>query len=111
MAYPVAMDTLPALSHEVWKRTPPAAQASIRALAARVATLEGMVQTLQEQLPQSSRNSSRPPSSDSPPHERPHRPRRPCRRGGQPGHPGHTQPLMPVDEVDEVVVLQAAQCA
>jgi transposase len=111
MAYPVAMDTLPALSHEVWKRTPPEAQAYMRALEARVATLEGMVQTLQEQLHQSSRNSSRPPSSDPPHRERPHRPRSPRRRGGQPGHPGHTRTLMPVDEVDEVVVLKPAQCA
>jgi transposase len=111
MAYPVAMDTLPALSHEVWKRTPPEAQAYIRALEARVATLEGMVQTLQEQLHQTSRNSSRPPSSDPPHRERPHRPRSTRRRGGQPGHPGHTRTLRPVDEVDEVVVLKPAQCA
>jgi transposase len=111
MAYPVAMDTLPALSHEVWKRTPPEAQAYIRALEARVATLEGMVQTLQEQLHQNSRNSSRPPSSDPPHRERPHRPRSPRRRGGQPGHPGQTRTLRPVDEVDEVVVLKPAQCA
>ena len=39
MAYPGSMDTPPALLHEVWQRTPPEAQASIR-------------------------NSSRPPSSD-----------------------------------------------
>jgi len=38
MAYPVAMETLPALSHKVWEQTPPEAQASIRALEARVVT-------------------------------------------------------------------------
>jgi hypothetical protein len=54
------METLPALSHEVWERTPPEAQAYIRALEMRVATLEGMQQALQEQLHQTSRNSSRP---------------------------------------------------
>ena len=71
MAYPVAMETLPALSHEVWERTPSEAQAYIRALEARVETLASMVhafqeqvRTLQEQLNQTSRNSSRPPSSD-----------------------------------------------
>jgi transposase len=110
MAYPVAMETLPALSHEVWQRTPPEAQAYIRALEARVATLEGMRQALQEQLHQTSRNSSRPPSSDPPHRERPHRLRSTRRRGGQPGHPGHTRTLVPVDEVNEVVVIKPAQC-
>ena len=55
LAYPVAMETLPALSHEVWKRTPPEAQAYIRALEMRVATLEGGMQALHEQLQQTSR--------------------------------------------------------
>src|SRR4030095_5823205 len=73
MAYRVAMETLPALSHAVWERTLPEAQASIRALEARVETLASMVhtfqeqvRTLQEQLNQTSRNPSRPPSSDPP---------------------------------------------
>src|SRR6266705_1812278 len=109
MAYPVAMETLPALSHEVWQRTAPEAQAYIRALEARVATLEGMRQALQEQLNQTSRNSSRPPSSDLPHRERPHRPRSTRRRGGQPGHPGSTRTLIPVADVDEVVVLKPEQ--
>lgn len=104
------METLPALSHEVWERTPPEAQAYIRALEARVTTLEGMMQALQEQLNQTSRNSSRPPSSDPPYSERPRRPRSKRRRGGQPGHPGHTRTLVPVDEVDEVVVIKPDQC-
>jgi transposase len=110
MAYSVAMETLPALSHEVWKRTPPEAQAYIQALEARVATLEGLMQALQEQLTQTSRNSSRPPSSDPPHRERPHQPRSTRRRGGQPGHPGMTRTLIPVEEVDEVVVLKPTQC-
>src|SRR5215218_2899641 len=110
MAYPAAMETRPALSHEVWEQTPPKAQAYIQALEARVATLEGMMQALQDQLNQTSRNSSRPPSSDPPQSERPRRPRTTRRRGGQPGHPGHTRPLVPVDEVDEVVGLKPEQC-
>src|SRR5947209_9688740 len=104
------METLPALSHEVWERTPPEAQASIRALEARVATVEGMMQAWQEQLNQTSRNSSRPPSSDPPQPPRPHRPRGQRRRGGQPGNPGATRTLIPVEEVDEVVVIKPAQC-
>jgi transposase len=114
------MSTHPSLSQELWERTPPevrayieavdARQASREALEARVATLEALVQALQEQLNQTSRNSSRPPASDPPQHDRPRRPRSQRRRGGQPGHPGHTRTLIPVDEVQEVVVIKPEQC-
>ena len=99
------METPPTLPHEVWERTPPEAQAYIRALEARVETMASMVDTLQEQvrtlqdqLNQTSQNSSRPPSSDPPQHRRPHRPQSHRRRGGQPGHPGHTRTLIPVQQ-------------
>jgi len=111
------METPPAFPHEVWERTPSEAQAYIRALEARVEALEAMVQALQEhnralqeQLNQTSRNSSRPPSSDPPQHARPRRPRSKRRRGGQPGHPGHTRTLLPVEEVNAVVVLKPEAC-
>jgi transposase len=111
------METPPALLHEVWAQIPPEAQAYIRELEARVETLTCMVHALQEQvgtlqaqLHQTSRNSSRPPSTDPPQPRRPRRPRSKRRRGAQPGHPGHTRPLLPVDEVNEVVVLKPAQC-
>ena len=111
------MDTPPALLHEVWERTPPEAQAYIRAMEARVETLTSMVHafqeqvgTLQEQLHQTSRNSSRPPSSDPPQVQRPRRSRGKRRRGGPPGHPGHTRTVLPVDAVDAVVVLKPAEC-
>src|SRR5712692_6756283 len=111
------METPRAIPHDMWEQLPPEAQASIQALEARVEALEAMVQALQEhnralqeQLYQTSRNSSRPPSSDPPQSERPHRPRSKRRRGGQPGHPGHTRPLLPVEEVDEVVVIKPEQC-
>ena len=118
MAYPVVMETLAALLSDIWEQTPPEAQAYIRALEARVAALEPMIEalqeenrTLQEQLHQTSRNSSRPPSSDPPQSARPKRPRGKRRGGGQPGHPGHTRTLIPVEEVDEVVVLKPEQCS
>src|SRR5262249_56368956 len=107
------METLPALRHEVWEWIPPEAQAYIRALEARVETLTSMVHalqeqvgTLQEQLHQTSRNSSRPPSSDPPQHQRPHRPRGQRRRGGQPGHPGSTRTLSPVADDAALLVLK-----
>src|SRR5215510_12758525 len=112
------MDTPTALSPDLWERTPPEAQAYIRALESRLSALEAWVQTLQEQnralqerLHQNSRNSSRPPSSDPPQSPRPRRPRGQRRRGGQPGHPGHTRTLLPVEEVDEVVVLKPDRCS
>jgi len=111
------METLPALRHEVWARTPPEAQAYIRTLEARVETLTTLVHALQEQvgtlqaqLHQTSQHSSRPPSSDPPQSQRPRRPRSKRRRGGQPGHPGHTRTLLPVDAVQEVVVIKPAEC-
>jgi transposase len=82
----------------------------MRALEARVAALEGMLQALQAQLTQTSQNAARPPSSDPPQSVRPRRPRSHRRRGGQPGHPGHTRTLIPVEDVKEIVVLKPAQC-
>jgi transposase len=110
MAYLVAMATPAALPRDIWERTPPQAQAYIGALEARVTALVAMGQALQEQLHQTSRNPSRPPSSDPPLPQRSHRPRGQRRRGGQPGHPGSTRTLIPVEEVDEVVVITPAQC-
>jgi transposase len=110
MAYLVAMETPAALPRDIWECTPPEAQAYIGALEARVTALAAMGQALQEQLHQTSRNSSRPPSSDPPLPPRPHRPRGQHRRGGQPGHPGSTRTLIPVEEVDEVMVLKPEQC-
>jgi transposase len=111
------MKTPAALSSDLWERTPPEAQAYIRALESRLSALEARVQTLQEQnralqerLHQNSRNSSRPPSSDPPQSPR-RRPRGQRRRGGQPGHPGHTRTLLPVEEIDEVVVLKPDRCS
>src|SRR2546430_12819015 len=102
------METHPVLPQELWDETPPEVQVHIRALEARLVTLEAMVQplqeqicALQEQMNQTSCNSSRPPSSDPPHHKRLrwHRSKRRC--GGQPGHPGHTRTLLSVSDFDE----------
>jgi hypothetical protein len=53
MAYSVAMETPAALSPDIWDRTPPEAQASIRSLEARlesVEALEARIHTLQDQI-------------------------------------------------------------
>ena len=63
------------------------------------------IATLEEQLKLNSRNSSKPPSSDSP-GQRGHRAKRPPsarKRGGQPGHQGHCREILPESEVDQVV--------
>jgi transposase len=116
----MAMDTHPILPQQLWDQTPPEVQVYIRALEARLESVEALeatlhmlqeqLRTLEERLNQSSRNSSRPPSSDPPQSARPKRPRSKRRRGGQPGHRGHTRTLIPVEEVDEVVVLKPNQC-
>jgi transposase len=106
------MNSEPLFSPELWERTPPAVQAYLRALEARVAALEATVQQLREQLQQDSRTSSRPPSSD-PPQALAKRPRREPtgrRPGGQPGHEGHARVLIPVEQVDVVMPVKPARC-
>jgi transposase len=68
---------------------------------------------LKEKLGKSSRNSSRPPSSDGPA-ERAKRPRKePSGRapGGQPGHDKHERPEVPPEKVSKRVVLRPSRCA
>jgi transposase len=112
------METPAALTPDIWERTPPEAQAHIGALESHLSALEVRMHALQEQnhtleerLNQTSRNSSRPPSSDSPQSPRRRRPRSGRGRGGQPGHAGHTRTLLPVEEVHEVVVLKPERCS
>lgn len=112
------METPAALTPDIWERTPPEAQAYIGTLESRLSALEARVQaleaqngTLQERLNQTSRNSSRPPSSDPPQRPQLRRARSGRRRGGQPGHTGHTRRLLPGEEVNEVVVLKPDRCS
>jgi transposase len=96
----------------IWERIPPEVQSYIRALENRVAALEATVQQLREQVQQTSRTSSRPPSSD-PPQALGKRPRREPtgrRPGGQPGHAGQARALVPVEEVDVVVPVKPERC-
>jgi len=106
------MDSQILLPPEIWERTPPEAQAYIRELEMRVAALEATVQQLREQVQQTSRTSSRPPSSDPPQalSKRPRREPRGRRPGGQPGHEGQTRVVVPIETVDVVVPVKPERC-
>ena len=74
--------------------------------------VQATIQQLTERLQQTSRTSSRPPSSD-PPHalgQRPQRGPTGRRPGGQPGHEGQARGLVPVEEVDVVVPVKPERC-
>jgi transposase len=76
-----------------------------------VARLEKRVAELEEKLGMSSRNSSKPPSSDPPtvtPKSKPATGRKP---GGQPGHKGHRRAMFPPERVTEVVECKPTRCA
>ncbi len=71
----------------------------LRAALEEIASLRERVAELEAQLAQSSRNSSKPPSSDGPATAR--SPSKPSgrKRGGQPGHEGHERVMLPPDRV------------
>src|SRR6516162_11743534 len=92
------------ITEELIARQSPEAQAIIRALLAKI-------QQLQDQLNQSPRNSSVPPSTQHP-HAKPPRPQSPAARrpGGQTGHPRHERLLLPSGQCDEVIPLKPTAC-
>ena len=78
--------------------------ARVDELEAKVEALSQQLETLISQLGSSSRNSSKPPSSDSP-EQRSQRPKRKPssrNRGGQPGHTRHQRVLYPPEKVNRV---------
>ena len=80
-------------------------------LKAQVTKLLDRVVKLEEELRKSSRNSSKPPSSDGP--AVPPRPRKPStgrKPGGQPGHERHKRELVPLDKVRKVVECIPERC-
>ena len=86
-------------------------KARVAELEAQVATLLARVTDLEARLGQNSRNSSKPPSSDSP--GAPKRPKRKPsgrKRGGQPGHEGRTRELLLPEQVDEIFELKPEKC-
>lgn len=71
-----------------------------------------LVLTLKEELARSSRNSGKPPSSDSPQQraERQGKESSGLKRGGQPGHRGAKRELVPVEQVNELNHVYPSQC-
>lgn len=87
---------------------------------ARIERLEALVEELRrenaelkEKLGKSSRNSSKPPSSDSPADKAQRRSKEPTGRapGGQPGHDKHEHPEVDPEKVSKRVVLRPDRCA
>ena len=74
-------------------------------LRSKLTALASELAQLRERIGRSSRNSSKPPSSDGPGGFKPSERRKSSgrNRGGQPGHPGSGPELLPIEWLDEVV--------
>ena len=106
------MNTTPAgIAEADWLATPAAVRAFILAqqqendeLRSQLTALASELASLRERIGRSSRNSSKPPSSDGQGFKPPERRKGSGRkRGGQQGHPGAGPELLPIERVDEVV--------
>jgi hypothetical protein len=106
------MSALPAGIPEAdWLETPASVRALINAQQQEIELLRGQLTTLatelanlRERIGRSSRNPSKPPSSDGKGFKQPERRKGSGRkRGGQQGHPGSGPELLPIERVDEVV--------
>jgi transposase len=79
-------------------------------LRAKIAQLEALVAQLQDIIQKNSRNSSKPPSSDSPSVIRPGAPKSHKKQGGQPGHKGQKRELFSPEQVDHFIPLKPFSC-
>lgn len=88
------------------------AEARVAALEAESAALKTENAELKERLGKSSRNSSKPPSSDGPAEKHKRRGRKPTGRapGGQPGHEKHERPEVPPEKVSKFVTVRPSRC-
>lgn len=85
--------------------------AQIESQAAQIAALTAKLAALEEKLRTSSRNSSKPPSSDGPAAPRRTRKKPTGRKaGGQPGHKRNLRELVPVEKVRKVVDCIPQRC-
>jgi transposase len=95
------------ISEEVIAQQPPAAQAIIRILLAKISLMDAEIAALRK----TPRNSSLPPSAEHP-HAKPvpQRKKSGKKRGGQPGHSRHERSLIPMDQCHEVVSVKPRAC-
>lgn len=107
------------IAPEDWALTPPSVQQAMLQVLDRVAALEEELsrlrienERLREQTKRSSRNSSQPPSSDTP-NAPPRNKREPSgkKRGAQPGHEGHSRKLYPPEECRSVNDHRPTECS
>lgn len=99
------------ISTEDWAATPLVVQERVLSLFAAVQQLTRRVADLEERQHKTSRNSSKPPSSDPP--NAPTRLRRPSsgrKRGGQEGHEGNGRRLKPPEGVTRIVDVKSVCC-
>lgn len=102
----------PIVTDEIIARQPPEAQAIIRLLLTKIASLEAELEELRRHVKDvTPQNSSLPPSSQHP-HAKPAPPKRKTKRkrGGQPGHKKHERTLIPTEDCDEVKPLKPPEC-
>ena len=106
------------ISIEDWDLTPIAVKEllvqlshKIEQLAQQLRELEKSNQELREKVNQNSKNSHRPPSSDSPQVEKKKgKKTKGKKRGGQPGHQGHKRELYPIEECSKAVDYYPSRC-
>jgi transposase len=92
------------ISAEDWAAPPPAVRGLVLELFKRLVEVEA-------RLNQTSRNSSKPPSSDPPSAKlRPAKEPSGRKSGGQPGHTGFGRKLKPASEVDQIIEVRPEQC-
>ena len=107
------------ITPEDWALTPPVVRQILQQVVDRLVALEEEVsrlrienERLREQTQRSSRNSSQPPSSDTP--SAPPREKRRSsgkQRGAQPGHEGHQRKLYPAEECRSVSNHYPTECS
>ena len=89
-----------------WAATPPAVKALVMRLMDQLEALSARVAQLEEQKGRSSRNSSKPPSSDGAGFKPPGKEKSKStgrKRGGQEGHPGASRNLLPSEQCADVI--------